>query len=89
MDLISPYYKHLLNRLHHQRPRGFGNTAWLKGLEQFTDGHKSFLDYGCGKGVILAHLKEEFPHIEFQGYDPALQMWERRPDKKYKMIFSY
>ena len=80
MDLISPYYKHLLNRLHHQRPRGFGNTAWLKGLEQFTDGHKSFLDYGCGKGNVVNGLKERYPDALVRGYDPGMPDFDKVPD---------
>ena len=90
--MYSLEYLQELKALHQdkKRPKGFGGK--VKDLGEFYKWIQYWqpsdcLDYGCGKGVILAHLKEEFPHIEFQGYDPALQMWERRPDKKYKMIF--
>ena len=46
------------------------------------------LDYGCGKGVITSTLQEQYPNIKFEGYDPAVQMFNIVPTKKFDCVFS-
>ena len=48
----------------------------------------TLLDYGCGKGYILAQLKDQYPNTRCSGYDPALKMFNSLPNKKYECIFS-
>ena len=90
--MYSLEYLEELKALHQdkKRPKGFGGKVkdlgdFYKWIQYWQP--KDCLDYGCGKGVILAHLKEEFSHIIFEGYDPALDMWKQRPDKIFEMIF--
>ena len=57
------------------RKKGFGGT--LKKLGQFHNYMEqwkpsSVLDYGCGKGIILVSLSEQYPDTNFIGYDPAV-----------------
>jgi len=47
----------------------------------------SVLDYGCGKGAMLAHLKENYPDTVFHGYDPAINMFSNRPTKQFECVF--
>jgi len=73
-----------------KRPQGFGGK--VKDLGQFHNymnywSPSTCLDYGCGKGVILAYLKETYPNTEFAGYDPALKMWDYRHQNKFNTVF--
>ena len=57
------------------RKRGFGGKIKDLGefhtyIEQWKP--SSVLDYGCGKGIILANLQEQYPATIFTGYDPAV-----------------
>jgi 2-polyprenyl-3-methyl-5-hydroxy-6-metoxy-1,4-benzoquinol methylase len=91
--MYSNRYIQQLQSLHldPKRPQGFGGK--VKDLGKFykyvdTWNPKSVLDYGCGKGHILSHLKDKYPTIKFTGYDPALPMFSTQPKDSYDCIFS-
>jgi trans-aconitate methyltransferase len=46
---------------------------------------KSVLDFGCGKGAVIAAIKEKYPHLEIYGYDPA---FNNNLPEKVDMIMS-
>ena len=78
--MYSQQYLTQLKHLHaaKDKPRGFGGK--VKDLGDFHTymkqwNPKTVLDYGCGKGVILAHLKEQYPNSQWTGYDPAVPMF--------------
>ena len=48
----------------------------------------SLIDYGCGKGHILSYLRERFPNIVIDGYDPAIPMFSKLPNRTYDCLFS-
>lgn len=49
---------------------------------------KKVLDYGCGKGKLIACLKEKYPHITFVGYDPAVDEFSNCPDMKFDLVIN-
>jgi len=86
-------YIEQLKQLHGnvKKKKGFGGKMKDLGkfnffIEQWNP--KTVLDYGCGKGVILANLKEQYLNVSFFGYDPAVSMFSNLDYKKYDCIFS-
>lgn len=78
--MFSKKYIEELRILHadKKRLRGFGGK--VKDLGEFHTymnkwNPSSVLDYGCGKGIILANLKEQYPNSGFVGYDPAVALY--------------
>jgi len=47
----------------------------------------SVLDYGTGKGKLVHRLRNQLPSsILVTGYDPAVEEWEKKPDKLYDIL---
>lgn len=47
----------------------------------------SFLDYGTGKGRMIAWLKEELPEeIKLTGYDPAIKQYAKIPTQNSDIV---
>ena len=91
--MYSKEYIKQLQSLHNDRtrPQGFGGK--VKELGQFHNymniwNPSSLLDYGCGKGVILANLKEKYPNTVCEGYDPAVLMFNKEIGKQFECVFS-
>lgn len=43
-------------------------------IDNFEDHEINFvLDYGCGKSSLTKELSKYYPHINFYGYDPAVE----------------
>ena len=84
----SNTYKEMLKELH--QSKAFGSKSAIPQevvdcIEQYQV--QSFLDFGCGKGYFLQSLKEQYPHIEIIGFDPANENFQLLPDK-VDMIYS-
>ena len=47
---------------------------------------KRVLDYGCGQSSLVNVLEKEFPNIEFEKYDPAIEEYETEPEGKYGLV---
>jgi len=91
--LFSKDYIHQLKSLHNDktRPQGFGGKVKKLGKFHFyMEKWKpdSLLDYGCGKGHILHNLKEKYPDVFIEGYDPAVQMFNKTSRLQYDCVFS-
>lgn len=91
--MFSKEYILQLQSLHKDasRPQGFGGKVKKLGeFHQFMAkwNPSSLLDYGCGKGYILANLQEKYPSVNIVGYDPALPMFSKLPKKNYECVFS-
>ena len=91
--LYTPEYIKQLQSLHNDRGRSKGFGGKVKKLGEFHNYIKlwnpsSLLDYGCGKGHILSYLKETYPTIRIDGYDPALPMFSKVPNTLYDCVFS-
>ena len=84
----SDTYKEMLKELHQSKAFGSKSTIpqeVVDCIEQYQV--QSFLDFGCGKGYFLQSLKEQYPHIEIFGFDPANENFQLLPDK-VDMIYS-
>ena len=91
--MYSKKYIAQLKSLHHDksRPQGFGGKVKKLGkFYTFMDKWQpsTLLDYGCGKGQILAHLIDRYPNTKCTGYDPAVSIFDTLPDRKIECVFS-
>ena len=80
--LITAHYINALKRIHGNQNRSNGFGGKVKPLGHFvslmTDWQPAtMLDYGCGKGAILAHLQSSYPNTVVEGYDPAVDEFNR------------
>ena len=48
----------------------------------------SVLDFGCGKGALIASVRELNPGIVSEGYDPGNPEFARLPDRTFDAIVS-
>ena len=79
--------------VHNDKSRRTGFGGKNKNLGKFSKYMKtwqvnSLLDYGCGKGHILAQLKETYPSVYIQGYDPAVKHFSITPTQQFDCVFS-
>ena len=75
--MYSTKYMQQLRSLHNDPKKKLSFGGKLKDLGQFYTfmdkwNTESLLDYGCGKGAILAHLASKYPDTTVIGYDPAI-----------------
>ena len=92
-NFASKKYLQELKLLHGdmKRPRGFGGKfKRVKGFESFLSIRQpsSVLDYGCGKGVMLYNYQQMFEHIKFDGYDIAIDEFNKINQESYDVVFS-
>ena len=91
--LTSGWYLKQLQALHDdpKRPQGFGGKVKKLGVLESCMLDWSVteaLDYGCGKGLMLQHLQQKYPSIQFTGYDPAVEKYETMPVRNFQMLYS-
>jgi hypothetical protein len=88
--MISEKYKTMLKEIHDSTP--FGKRSKIpKYLKDFVEHTKpmSILDFGCGKGRLVARLQEDFPTITIQGYDPGNTIFDINLDEvKVDLLIS-
>lgn len=93
MKLFSTKYIGDLKSLHNRkdRPRGFGGKIKPLGMfDSYMEKWKptSAIDYGCGKGVILEHLRTKYANTSWYGYDPAVVGMESISKSEFDCVFS-
>lgn len=79
--MISDNLKKMYQDIHRDTP--FGKRAkFPKHLEKFIKEKqpRSILDFGCGKGRLIEKIKETYPNIDVQGYDPANPEFDKSID---------
>jgi hypothetical protein len=91
--MFSDSYITQLKKLHSDPTRSQGFGGKIKDLGEFYNfmvkwNPETLLDYGCGKGVILAHLKEKYPLVKTIGYDPAVTEYNTVPNLPVDCVFS-
>jgi len=91
--VFSKAYLKELKTVHTNSSRRNGFGGKVKSLGSFKRymslwQPQTVLDYGCGKGVMLAHFREIYPEVKFTGYDPAMHMFNERPAKQFECVFS-
>lgn len=86
--IISNEYAEQLKKLHENK--SFGVGAKIPGevvecIEKYSV--TSLLDFGCGKGLTLEAVKNQYPNIVCHGYDPAREGYTSMPDS-VDLIYS-
>lgn len=79
----------MYENLHKEHPEyGTGGTEILSALSCIIDflSPKSILDYGCGKGGLVAALEERYPNVDVYGYDPAVERFSSMPVEKADLV---
>ena len=86
---ITAEYTESLKKLHKSN-KAFGNRSNIpvevtRCIEKYNI--QSILDFGCGKGNVVAALKETYPNLTVYGYDPGRDSFNTLPDN-VDMIIS-
>lgn len=83
MKTISDNYKGLLEHHHYhaQRPFGVAGGKWFVLITNLLKSFdcKTVLDYGAGKGVLSAKLRQT--NFDVTEYDPAVKGKEQKPEE--------
>lgn len=69
----------------------FNNGAkQFKLVRPFLDEYKptDLIDFGCGKGALIATIKEHYPSINVFGYDPGNPDFATLPDGVFDAVIS-
>lgn len=88
--LISPEYAALNKQLHEERfdygSRADG-LAVIIGLAR-TNGLKTILDFGCGKGALKLTMQTAAPDLAVLEFDPAVPGKDKLPDKPADLVVA-
>lgn len=89
MELIHTEYQQQLNRMHSRGKFNNGAKAY-KIVEQFISQYRpvSVLDFGCGKGALIAGINQHHPDIDTQGYDPGNPEYAALPAQTFDAVIS-
>jgi hypothetical protein len=84
LDYIIEQYR----ILHKNNIYGISSIYLLNPIKNFIDEikPKRVLDYGCGQSSLIDVLKREYPKIEFEKYDPAIEEYSEEPNGKYDFV---
>ena len=84
--LITNEYNDLNRQLHQGAGWGKGGEQWYTEIKEFLEATQAqtVLDYGCGKGALVAALNE---YISC-GYDPAVDSFKEPPFTKFDVVVS-
>jgi hypothetical protein len=80
--LISETYRELNRELHSHGKYGLSGYKWAKQVDKLarSNGAKTVLDYGCGRGTLKIGLMEYAPlPYSIIEYDPAIKGKEEKP----------
>lgn len=81
----------LYKEVHRANPDyGSSSTKYLAEIRLVIDyvKPKVVLDYGCGKGALIAKLRALYPAITFYGYDPAIAERSVLPVTKADLVIN-
>ena len=89
MTIINPDYQAQLSEMHSKGQFVRGGKL-LKSLNPFFKQYQpvSVLDYGCGHGGLMAALKEAYPTMQVEGYDPGNPKHNRMPKRSFDAVIS-
>jgi trans-aconitate methyltransferase len=85
---ITQEYTEQLKKLHEKKSFGVGAKI-PGGVVECIENYQitSLLDFGCGKGLTLEAVKNQYPNIACFGYDPAREGYTSMPDN-VDLIYS-
>jgi len=89
MTIINPDYQAQLSDMHSKGQFVRGGKL-LKSLNPFFKQYQpsSVLDYGCGHGGLMAALKQAYPTMQVEGYDPGNPEHNRMPKRSFDAVIS-
>ena len=89
MTIINPDYQAQLSEMHSKGQFVRGGKL-LKSLNPFFKQYQpsSVLDYGCGHGGLMAAIKEAYPAMQVEGYDPGNPEHNRMPKRSFDAVIS-
>lgn len=89
MALIDSDYQKQLNKMHRAGRFNNGHKAY-KIVEKFFNQYQptSVMDFGCGKGALIASVKELHPNIVAEGYDPGNPDFAKLPKRTFDAVVS-
>lgn len=89
MTIINPDYQQQIQAMH--KGGKFDNGAKQYRLVQpfLQEYHPtSLLDFGCGKGALIASIAQQFPSIQCFGYDPGNPDYSQLPARTFDAVIS-
>jgi len=93
---ISEEQRLLNKELHESRPDfgsrgGAGNQGVIKAISRYKKLGviNSVLDYGTGKGSFPKSLKKSIPELKVGAYDPAIEKFNKKPEKKFDLVTCF
>ena len=89
MTIINPDYQTQLSEMHGKGQFVRGGKL-LKSLNPFLKQYQpsSVLDYGCGHGGLMTAIKETYPSMQVEGYDPGNPAYNRMPTQSFDAVIS-
>jgi len=89
MTIINPDYQAQLSDMHSKGQFVRGGKL-LKSVNPFFKQYQptSVLDYGCGHGGLMATIKEVYPDMQVEGYDPGNPVYNRMPKRSFDAVIS-
>jgi cyclopropane fatty-acyl-phospholipid synthase-like methyltransferase len=89
MSIINSDYQAQLSEMHGKGQFVRGGKL-LKSLNPFLKQYQpgSVLDYGCGHGGLMAALKDAYPTMQVEGYDPGNLKHSRMPKRSFDAVIS-
>ena len=89
MTIINSDYQAQLSDMHSKGQFVRGGKL-LKSVNPFFKQYQptSVLDYGCGHGGLMATIKEVYPDMQVEGYDPGNPVYNRMPKRSFDAVIS-
>lgn len=89
MTLIDKKYQQQLQQLHNDGRFNNGRKAY-RIVKEFMQEYNptSVLDFGCGKGGLIAVIRELHPGTVTAGYDPGTPEFDQMPDRTFDAVVS-
>jgi cyclopropane fatty-acyl-phospholipid synthase-like methyltransferase len=89
MAIIDSAYQQQLEQLHSAGKFNHGAKAY-KIVRDFINEYKptTLLDFGCGKGGLIATVSELHPDIKVSGYDPGNPDFKTLPSEPVDVVVS-
>lgn len=82
-NLITPDYQKTLQTMHAEQAQwARSGPRFLQRVLDLITIHKpaSVLDYGCGKGALIAHINQHYPVLDTDLYDPGIPDFDHDPE---------
>lgn len=89
MTIINEDYQTQIQALHQGGKFNNGAKQYslvVPFLEQYRP--TTLLDFGCGKGALMAEIQRNYPETRCSGYDPGNPEFSRMPDHDFDAVIS-